>query len=363
MRRTSPGDAVTRRERRRADWWRVARIGCVASALSCGGGGSNGATSPAAPAYTPVLSWVKMAVSPLIIEVGTTAIASGEGFDQNGATLNAGAFAFTSSAPAVASVTAAGTVTALSAGVATITASLGGKSAARDVTVVPVAVVAITMMPEALTLDSGTSATLAATLYDAGERVLTGRVVAWSSSDTMVAVVNPAGRVTARRPGRAKITAAADNRFAAAVVSVPGAVENAGDMLISFAVPQPGALVGDTLEVAANVSTIQSIASVQAIFNGVAQPLVKVSVGALGGSWLWYGSFDISAIHFGPYYVLVTATDARGFTTTDSVLFERDPVKKGGGAAGPGKTNKLVAPVAAPITAQRRPRGHLRGLP
>jgi len=229
----------------------------------------------------------------------------GEAFDQNGGSFNAGAFGFTSSSPAVASVDASGQVTGVAPGVATITASAGGKSATRDVTVVPVAVAFIKLAPEALTLEPGAAATLVTTLYDATEGVLTGRAVLWSSSDTMVAVVNSAGRVTARTAGRAKITAAADIRFQSAVATVTGLAQSAGDMLISFAVPQPGAIVGDTLEVYANVSTSQPIARVEAIFNGRAVPLVKRSVGAMGGSWLWYGVFDISGVHFGQYYVLV----------------------------------------------------------
>ena len=183
----------------------------------------------------------------------------------------------------------------------------------HDVTVVPEAVALITMTPDELALEPGTSATLVAIPYDARANVLAGRTLAWSSSDTMVAVVDATGRVSARRGGRAKITAAAGNRFAFAVVSVAGAGELAGDMLISFAVPQPGETVGDTLEVYANVSTSQPIARVEAIFNGVALPLVKVAAGALGGAWLWHGVFDVSGAHFGQYYVLVTATDVRGF--------------------------------------------------
>ena len=337
----------------------------LAGVVACGQGGGDRSevTSPPSSSFTPVLSWVKVSVSPLIVETGRTATATGEGFDQSGASFNAGVFAFTSSAPAIASVDAAGTVTGVAPGVATITASAGGKSATRDVTVVPVAVAYIKIAPDALTLESGASASLVATPYDATEGVLTGRALAWSSSDTMVAVVNSVGRVSARAAGRAKITVGADNRFAFAVVSVTGGVEPAGDMLISFAVPRPGALVGDTLEVYADVSTSQLIARVEAIFNGVSIPLVKVPAGALGGSWLWHGVFDISGVHFGEYYVLVTATDARHFVSTDSVLFERNPVKKAGGGAGPGKTNKLVAPVVAPAVLPRRPRGIQVGKP
>ena len=195
MRRSSPGDAVTRGATHQLGWLLAARIACVASALSCGGAGRDGVTSPAATAFTPVLSWVKVSVSPLNVEVGKSATATGEAFDQNGGSFNAGAFAFTSSAPAIASVDAGGRVTGVAPGAATISASVGGKSASHEVTVVPVAVAYIKVAPDALTLDPGAAATLTATLFDAAEGVLAGRAVSWSSSDSTVARVNSAGRV------------------------------------------------------------------------------------------------------------------------------------------------------------------------
>lgn len=294
-----------------------------------------------------MLSWVTVSVSPLLVEVGKTGLATGAAFDQNGAPFGAAAFTYSSSAPLVAAVDVSGTIRGLAPGTAVITAATAGKTASHDVTIVPVAVARVQVSPALLNLDPGDSTTLVVTMFDADGAVLTGHGVTWTSSDTTTVVVTNDGRALAIKPGRAKITAASGDRSDAAVVTVRGEAD-AGDLVISFAVPAPGEIVGDTLEVYANVSSTQPIAQVVAMFNGVALTLVKVPAGALGGSWLWYGSFDISTVRFGLYYVLVTATDARGATVTDSVLFERDTRKKGGGSLGPEKKDKVVAPSEPP---------------
>lgn len=333
----------------------------LAGVLACGQGGGDraGVTTPPSASFKPVLSWVKVSVSPLSVEVGQTATATAEAFDQNGGVYSAPPFSFTSSSPTVAPVDPAGTIKALAPGAVTITAAVGGKEASRDITIIPVVVTRIEVSPTTLALDPGATGNLVVQLFDARGGTIAGRSVSWTSSDTSVAVVNPAGRVTARRSGRAKITASSGDRFASAILTVSGADIPAVDLVVSFARPAPGEIVGDTLEILANASSSSPIALVEAIFDGTRLPLVKVPAGALGGTWLWHGIFFIATVHFGKYYVVVTATDLATATATDSVLFERDPVKKGGGSAGESKKNKLVAPVVLP-----KPfRGSLRGNP
>ncbi|HEX4934823.1 MAG TPA: Ig-like domain-containing protein, partial [Gemmatimonadaceae bacterium] len=60
----------------------------------------------------------------------------------------------------------------------------------------PPPVASITLSPPLITLDEGGTATFAATLRDAAGTVLTGRTIAWSSSDTTVGTVSSAGTVT-----------------------------------------------------------------------------------------------------------------------------------------------------------------------
>ena len=187
------------------------------ASLSCGGGGSQtAAISGPRGSFTPVLSWVKVSVSPLTIEVGKTGMATPQASTRNGGPFGAIAFAFTSSAPEVASVDATGTIRGVAPGTAAITAASGGKEASHDVTVVPVVVARVVVSPALATLDPGTTVSFAVELFDAAGAEVAGREVSWSSSDTSVAVITAEGLVTARSAGRAKITAAVDAQYASA---------------------------------------------------------------------------------------------------------------------------------------------------
>lgn len=65
----------------------------------------------------------------------------------------------------------------------------------------PVPVAAVAVSPSPVTLAPGASTQLSATLRDAAGTALTGRVVTWSSADTMIAAVSSSGLVTARSIG------------------------------------------------------------------------------------------------------------------------------------------------------------------
>ena len=109
-----------------------------------------------------------------------------------------------SSNASVASVNS-GTVTAVKEGTATITASAGGKSATCTVKVSTkvVAVTSITFDKTSLSMKVGGTETITATVspYNATDKTIT-----WSSSDVSVATVAD-GKVTAKKPGTATITA------------------------------------------------------------------------------------------------------------------------------------------------------------
>lgn len=122
-----------------------------------------------------------------------------------------------SSNTSVASVNS-GTVTAVKEGTATITASVGGKSATCSVKVSAkiVAVTSITLDKTTLSLAVGESATLTATVKPDDA---TDKTVVWSSSDESVVKVDN-GKVTALTTGQARITAAVGNITASCDVTV-----------------------------------------------------------------------------------------------------------------------------------------------
>ncbi len=123
---------------------------------------------------------------------------------------------WTSDNTAVATVDAAGKVTAVGLGVANITATCGKVSATCKVTVVKTPVTSVTLDKTTLSLTEGDNATLTATVAPANA---TEKTVTWTSSDETVATVKD-GVVTAVKGGTATITATADGKSATCVVTV-----------------------------------------------------------------------------------------------------------------------------------------------
>ena len=139
------------------------------------------------------------------------------------------AVTWTSSDPAVATVTQSGEVEAIAEGTATITAQAGDKTATCAVTVNPVPPVnpeSISLNKTDLTLGVGASFALVATILPDDA---TDKTVTWKSSDETVAtVVN--GTVTAIAAGTATITATTANGIEATcqltvIVPTDGSIE------------------------------------------------------------------------------------------------------------------------------------------
>ena len=130
---------------------------------------------------------------------------------------------WTSSDEDVATVDAEGIVTAVSVGIATVTAATNDGtdlSASCVVTVTPKLAESISLDREELTLERGASERLTATVYPA---TADDRSVRWTSSDESVATVDAGGIVTAISAGTATVTATTNDGtdlFASCVVTV-----------------------------------------------------------------------------------------------------------------------------------------------
>lgn len=113
---------------------------------------------------------------------------------------------WTTSDSGVATVSAAGVVTAVKVGTATITATTSnGKTATATVTVEPTPATSITItQPQSTTLNVGESAGLSVTVLP---ELTTDKTVTWVSSNSDVATVDSNGKVTAKKPGTVEITA------------------------------------------------------------------------------------------------------------------------------------------------------------
>lgn len=132
------------------------------------------------------------------------------------------AVTWTSSDPKVLYVSPGGKVTAVGSGSATMTASVGGASVAKTITVTAAeepkdTVTSITLNKYSLTLYVGEMGEqLAATILPEGS---TASVV-WQSSNPNVATVTEKGLVQAVTPGTSVITATAGGRHVSCIVSV-----------------------------------------------------------------------------------------------------------------------------------------------
>src|SRR5205807_588333 len=101
-----------------------------------------------------------------------------------------------SSAPAVATVSATGTVTGVAAGAVTVTATSEGKTGSAAVTVNLVPVASVAVAPASANIQTGQTVQLTATPRDSAGNPLTGRTVMWASSAGAVATVSASGLVT-----------------------------------------------------------------------------------------------------------------------------------------------------------------------
>ncbi len=129
------------------------------------------------------------------------------------------AVSWKSSNTSVATVDASGTVKAVKAGTAMVTATAGGKSASVKVTVASgyVAVSSVSISGGSFSLKAGASRKLSATVAPSNA---TDRAVSWKSSNTSVATVDASGTVKAVKAGTATITATAGGKSASVTVTV-----------------------------------------------------------------------------------------------------------------------------------------------
>lgn len=134
--------------------------------------------------------------------------------DQHGVPMPSAALAWSSSADTVAMVTAAGVVTAVGNGVATLTVTAGDASAEVVATVQQVAA-SLAVVPDSVVLEEpGDTARMSVTALDARGVLVVGPSVVWTSADDAVATVDGTGLVTAVATGSVTITAEVDGEAA-----------------------------------------------------------------------------------------------------------------------------------------------------
>ncbi|BAH37248.1 MAG TPA: hypothetical protein DGD08_00480 [Gemmatimonas aurantiaca] len=178
------------------------------------------------PTGNPPVTVASVAITPTTasVVVGATTTLTAVARDAQNNTLAGRTITYTSSAATIATVSATGVVTGVAAGSAEIAATSEGKTATAQITVTPVPVASISITPTSDTLVAGDTASLRATVRDAQNNVLTGRVVNFTSSATNIATVSATGLVTAVAAGTARITAASEGRTVEATILVTARV-------------------------------------------------------------------------------------------------------------------------------------------
>ena len=191
------------------------------TATSEGQAGS-AAVTIAAPALAPVAS-VSVSLNSASLTVGQSTQATAIARDISGAVLTSRIITWSSDNAAIATVSASGTVTSVSAGSAAITATSEGLRGSAPIIVTtppPAPVASVTVSLSAVSVVVGQTLQATALTRDATGGVLAGRAITWNSDDTTVAAASSSGLVTAVRAGSAIIRATSEGQSGGAAVQI-----------------------------------------------------------------------------------------------------------------------------------------------
>ncbi|WP_404835547.1 Ig-like domain-containing protein [Aeromonas media] len=176
-------------------------------------------------------------VPPLTLAAGLSSQLTASGAYSDGTSTDVTASVqWSSSDPAIATVSLTGLVTAVAPGSATINGILDGQSATIQVTVTNATLNAggLTITVPPMTLAAGLTGQLAANgAFSDGTTIDVTASVQWSSDNPAVANVSQSGLVTAVAPGIAIITGTLDGQSATLQVTVTDATLNTGSLTIT----------------------------------------------------------------------------------------------------------------------------------
>jgi uncharacterized protein YjdB len=167
---------------------------------------------------------VEISGAPATLQVGSAAQLTANPKDDRGNRLTGRNLSWQTSNSGIAQVSAAGLVTGITPGNATITASSEGKSGSVSITITPVPIASIVVAPPVASLQIDGTVQLTATARDAAGNTLTGRIFTWTSADNNVATVSATGLVTGRAAGSVQIRATAEGITGAAQITVTAPV-------------------------------------------------------------------------------------------------------------------------------------------
>lgn len=216
-----------------------------------------------------------------------------------------GSVDFSSQNPSIATVSSNGVVTALTAGVSMIQATVASRAGSAKVTVKslvsPVAVVVVAI--DSTSLAIGHSAKASATAKDSAGNLITGQTVTWASLSPAVATVSSTGTVMAVAPGSATIQGTISGTTGSAsltvvqvsaspVATVAVAIDSTTLLVghVSHAVASARDASGNTIvgptvtwtSLAPSVATVSSSGAVTAVAEGSA--VIRATVSGIAGT-------------------------------------------------------------------------------
>ncbi|HEX6809389.1 MAG TPA: Ig-like domain-containing protein [Gemmatimonadaceae bacterium] len=201
----------------------VTARGAGNATITATSGGVSGTSSVAVQALAAPVATVSMSPTSASMVTGDTITFTATPRDSTGTALGGRTITWSSSNAAIAKVSSAGLVTAVAVGSATITATSEGKTGTAGVTVFVPPVASVAVSPHSATVATNGTVQLSVTLRDASGNVLTGRTIAWTSSDSSTATVSGSGLVTGATPGTAEIYAASEGHTDSSAVTVTAA--------------------------------------------------------------------------------------------------------------------------------------------
>jgi uncharacterized protein YjdB len=206
----------------------------------------------------PVANISMAPVGTQIVRLGAFLQATATPRDQNNTPLTGRQITWSTSNPAVATVSQSGLISAAALGTATITAESEGRTASLGVQVTEVPPKSVTLDPDTVSLGTGATRQLVPTVIDSLDRLVTSlntRSVVWASSNSAVASVSQAGVVTGVTAGVARVNVTVDNVRSDDVVFV--VTDQVASIRLTPSLPQL-MRVGNTLQVTATALNNQN---------------------------------------------------------------------------------------------------------
>lgn len=212
----------------------------------CGGGDE---PSDCDPIAASLVARVDITPSTATLADGESVQLSAAAYSCQGSLLAPPAFAWQSGDATTVSVSSSGRAVAVKqGGPVTVTASTQGKQGTARITVAPRAVASLRVEPATANVALGRTSTLVARAFDAQGGELPGRPATWSSSNSAIVSVSPAGAITGVAiGGPATITATIEGKEGTAEVTVV----SAAIATVTVSPPSSTIPVGSTVQLSA----------------------------------------------------------------------------------------------------------------